>query len=232
MVMDELQRPTNTELALKFQKGNSDAGQMLLYNFKQLIDNLVDFLYYGNYRNNQVVKNLVNLLSSSGLSEDELHNTLKVIREKYSAYDYEDVRHDIELAFILFVHDFKPDKIEANFDYKFEAYVVNKFHFTVKKETIDQFVDEPLYAYNKDINDIDDYTDFITLEDKYFVIDDQWIKGETCSHIFVELSDSERELLKNVYVDETKVKELAEKEGVTPSAIYHRLREIKKKIKK
>lgn len=223
---------SNTELALLFKKGDQKAGQKLLDNFDNLIKSFADLLYYGDIKkSNKTINNFINLLvgNKTDNKKDRIYKNLKVINERYSSFDYSDIVQDLKLAFLSFVVDFDPEKLSKNSSYKFESYVSKNFHYKVKKETIDNIVDMPIY-YTGEL-DIDEFPGTNGLEYIIFGINESWIDGETCSDVFKKLDKSERKLVKEIYIDDKKVKDVAERYGITDSAISHRVKKIKNKLK-
>ncbi|MFW6015870.1 MAG: sigma-70 family RNA polymerase sigma factor [bacterium] len=221
----------NTELALKYILGNKDAANILLNRFNNLIIAFADLLYYGDIIESPTINNFLDLLTNSNCKnrKESICKNIMIINERYSSFDYQDVLQDIRLAFLNFIMNFDPDKLTKDFEYKFESYVLNNFHYIIKKETIDKIVDIPIYCSGE--LDIDNFPGSQEIENIMFSINDSWVEGTTCSDVFTNLTKEERKLIRQRFVNEMAVKDIADLNGVTPSAISHKLNKIKEKIK-
>ena len=212
---------TNSELALKFQEGDKQAGKKLISNFDNLIINIANLIYHKKDNHTTVINNLRYLISKNKFNK--VINVVSNIYKKFSSY--EDIVHDIVIIFIDTALNYRPSKIKAD-DYMFESYINNYIHYNIKKQLIDTVYDVPVNTES-----IDNYIiyDNDSPENILFNNIDDWINGDTNS-VFSEISREDRELLKEMYINDYSIKDIADKRSLHQSTIYKRLDNIKNKL--
>jgi predicted DNA-binding protein YlxM (UPF0122 family) len=221
------------DLIKEYQNGNNLAGTELLKKYKGFITIFVSLLYYGNYEiKNTSTKNFLKLLQTKNnqFNIEKLEDTIKAINNIYSTYDYIDALQDVQLSFLIAIKTFditeyeNRNNIEDPFDYFLSSY----FPYILKKNTIDKLRNEPFpYTPGNEWS-----VKSITIEDNIFMtnIDDNWVNGDTCEEEFLDLSKDERELLKEKYIDNLTLKEIAQKRNKNKSTISRKLKQIKKTL--
>lgn len=225
------------DLIAKYQDNDKESGEKLLEEFEGFIFTFANLLYYGKYDlSNTGVRNFLNLLTESNENNiKEIEKIIKIINEKYSSFDYLDVYHDVQLSFLIALKAFnlsmfnEQEHITDPFEYFLSIY----FCYILKRNTVDKIINTPLYREYVDKWPMD-IPKLVAVEKDVFKteIDNDWVEGRTCSEEFLSLSNDERFLLKQYYVDELTLEEIAKIRDKGTTGIFKNLKKIKNKIKK
>ena len=228
-----LNEMSNTQLALSFQRGKTDAGNLLLENFNNLVKLFTNVLFFGNYIRKPMVKEFLKLVVSRSKLNDEkkIQKILNVISSKYShGYDEEDMAQDIKIAILETAQKYDICKVEREFEYFFKIY----FKYLLKKNVVDP-LDSPVimdcneYFHIKQNEDLNENN----IADLYEISNEKLkFEGDFKDERLQKLNYEEKLLLKRYYIDDMTLKELSNKHyEIGYSQLSRKIKKIRQKLK-
>ena len=140
---------------------------------------------------------------SSSETKAKIYEAFNFVAVTYGSLTEEDILSDLYMCFLILMKRYK--QTGRNFC----AYVANVYHYEVsrhiKKQTSNPLaINYKNYAYEDSINSdsIDN-----SYEDSYYELatglpDYTWVNGETCSELFEDLSDLQRKILIEYYLED------------------------------
>lgn len=220
------------KLIADYKNGDNEKLVDILNRYEGYLVNFARLLYHGNYDDkNKHISRFLELLHpvkniSNKKDKNKVNDIIRVINKKYQSYSYEDVLSELKYQFIKVLNNYDMSKLD--FDY----YLYMNFCYRVKK-MVNKISNEPLFI------DIPEDTNMTKEENtvEYTIfkqeIDNNWVKGSTCSKVFEFLNIEDRYILKLYYIEEYSMKEIGFKlGGLDESTISRRIERIKKDLKK
>lgn len=147
---------------------------------------------------------------TAGEFKAKIYQRFNFIVSTYGTLNEEDILEDLYMCFLTLMKRYK--QTGKNFC----AYVANSFHYEVsrhiKKQTSNPLaVNYKNYVYEDTING-EDMHEFY--EDNYYELstglpDYTWINGETCSDMFLGLSNLQRKILIEYYLEDCNDKQIS-----------------------
>lgn len=240
------------ELVLTYQKYkddlenkhiSQDASKELLIRFQNLFKKYISLIKYGQidffdvemkefivlFMDDYSLKKALRRKKQSPEYKAKIYERFGFITKTYGQLPEEDIVADLYMCFLNVARRYK--QIGKNFC----AYLYNVYRHEVARH-IKNYTKNPAsisyknYHYEDCLNGKTDAKLDIAYEDNYYesltgLPDKTWIDGQSCSDVFLKLSNLQRKILIKYYMEDFNDKQISELTGSHINTINHRRRE-------
>jgi len=188
-------------LVRRFREGDAFAAEQLIELFQPLIQRMYRFLRHGHLGGDSILIGLCKVYGEGNPSEGA-----RIIAERLKYMEDDEILAEVHYCFLTAAHT------SGNLQYGFRRNIARRVGHLLSRK-------------RRDIVYLEELPESVTTErdDMEFT---RWVIGETCSEIFANLSEFERELLYRRIVMEEQFSQISEEMGISERdaiLVYNRL---------
>jgi RNA polymerase sigma factor (sigma-70 family) len=231
------------ELVIRFQAGKTECGEELIEIFQPFFLKYINIVKEGKvnlkdrdsrkfialFMNDPEVIHKLNKRFHSNETKNNAYKTILYLNNTCNLIDEEDIKQEIYLAFLTLINRWTKKKGKSNFC----GYVYNCFRYEFRR-AISNLVKDPIvnntyvnlrYMDSENLTDDIEILDKVNTENTIMItleeeIDNNWVRGLTCSEEFLSLTTLQRMILKEYYCDKSTDKAIAHKTGLHINTIF------------